>query len=125
MSEGTFRRLRIAITIFVAGTVSIAVSTNNPLLAVVAVITGMVFMAVVKRKTKAKLTDERVERVSEIAAKWTYVVFTSSMAVTSLLLIFINQRYAFLESLGILFSYLTMFLLVLYTLFFHFFSRKL
>jgi len=82
-------------------------------------------MAVVKRKTKAKLTDERVERVSEIAAKWTYVVFTSSMAVTSLLLIFINQRYAFLESLGILFSYLTMFLLVLYTLFFHFFSRKL
>ncbi len=132
MDRKKYRQLRIAVAFFVGMIVSIAVTKDSYLLAVAAVLTGMIFMILVRVKAKIR-TDERELTIQEKAARLTYAIFAPTIGIASFLLllpskggidVFSKGEWLYIESLGMVFAYLTLFLIIIYAISYHFFNRK-
>lgn len=132
MSHTLFTPFRFATTLFVFAVVLISFTNMQYLLSVAGLMTGILFVMLVKANSKIQ-TDEREASVQEKAAKVTYRIFAPTLAITSLLLllpthsgvsVFSKGNFLFLESLGIIFAYLTLFMISLYAISFHFLNRK-
>ena len=132
MNRKTYKQLRVAVTFFVGMIVSIAVARDSYLLATVGVVTGMLFMFLVRSRAKIS-TDERELTVQEKAARMTYAIFAPTIGFATFLLllpsksglsIFSKGEWVLTESLGMIFAYLTLFLITIYALAYHFFNRK-
>ncbi len=69
--------------------------------------------------------DEREQSVREKAAQLTYIIFAPTLGMSALgLLILSHDSNFFLESLGVILAYLTLFLITLYSISSFFFDRK-
>lgn len=132
MNNQKYKQLRIGAAIFVAAIVSIAVTRQSYLLATVGVITGMTFMALVRSKAKIR-TDEREINIQEKAARITYSVFTPIIGITAFLLFFPSKsgidvfskgEWLMTESIGMLLAYLTLLLMAIYAVTYHYFNKK-
>ena len=131
MNNKKYQQIRVITTIFIATLVAIAVNINSYPLALAAVITGLLFLTLVRSKTKIVI-DEREKTVREKAAQITYAIFTPTLGIGAFLLILFNsglikavkEKMYYLESLGIVFAYLTLFLLTLYALSYYFLNHK-
>lgn len=117
---------------FVGITVSIAVTRDSYLLATAGVLAGMVFMSLFRSKTKIR-TDERELAIQEKAARLTYAIFAPTIGIASFFLllpskggidIFSKGEWIYVESLGMVFAYLILFLIVIYAISYHFFNRR-
>lgn len=131
MTNKKYRQLRVAVAVFVGTMVGLAISRDSYLLAGAGVLTGMVFMALVR--SKAKITvDEREATVRAQAAQLTYAIFAPTIGIGAFLLYLfssaqlavVQQRYYYLESLGMVLAYITLFLIALYSISYHFLNRK-
>ncbi len=124
MNRKKYNQLRVAITLFVAAMVIIAVIRNAYALAIAGMLTGMLFMAMV-RSQAGIILDEREKIVCEKAAQMLYSIFTPTIGLGALVLLLLarNELY-YLEFLGIVLAYLTLFLIVLYAISYYFFNRK-
>jgi len=132
MDRKKYKRLRAIVAIFVAVIVSIAITKDSYLLAIIGVVIGMFFMIIVR--SKAKITvDEREKTIREKAAQMTYAIFAPTIGIGTLLLlipsysglsVFSKGEFVYLESLGMILAYLTLFLIALYAITYHFLSRK-
>jgi uncharacterized membrane protein len=118
--------------LFVGLIVSIALAQDSYLLAVAGVATGMVFMRLVRSKAKPR-TDERELVIQEKAARMTYAIFAPTIGVAAFLMmvptmgsfsVLSKGEWQFVESLGMIFAYLTLFVMTLYAISYHFFNRK-
>lgn len=125
MNENFYNKTRMLVAFFVAMLVAIAVNLDNNFLALGAVLTGMLFVVLVRRKVGKKFTDERVEEIGKHAASWTYAIITPTIGITAVLLIFLGKGTPFLESLATLLSYITLFMLTIYSITYYFFKNKL
>lgn len=132
MNNKKYRQLRALIAFFVGAMVSVAVTRDSYLLATASVLTGLVFMSLVRSRAKVR-TDERETSVQEKAARLTYAIFTPTIGLVAFFLllpskgnltIFSRGEWLFLEALGMVFAYLTLFLIALYSIAYHFFNRK-
>jgi uncharacterized membrane protein len=132
MNLKKYKRLRIIVTFFVSAIVALAVTRDSYLLALAGVLTGMVFMILGKAKTKMR-TDEREATIQEKAARMTYAIYAPTIGIATFLLllpskgglsVFSKGEWLFTESLGMIFAYLTLFLIALYAISYHFFDRK-
>ena len=88
------------------------------------------FLALSKVKI---ITDERELSIQEKAARVTYAIFAPTLGLLSFLLllptrggfsIFSRGEWSFIDSLGFIFAYLTLLLISLYALTYHFFKQK-
>lgn len=127
-----YRQLRVAVTFFISFTVAVAVNQDSYLLAVIGVLTGMLFIILARSKTKITI-DEREKNIREKAAQLTYSIFAPTIGIGSFLLllpsssglaVFSKGEFAFLESLGMVFAYLTLFLIAIYSISYHFLNKK-
>lgn len=132
MERKKYRQIRVMIAFFIGALVSVSVNTNNYLLAVVSVVAGMVFMVLVRSKYKIRI-DEREELIREKAAQLTYAIFAPTIGIASFLLlipyqelspVFAKGEFSYLESLGNVLAYLTLFLIAIYAISFYFLNRK-
>jgi uncharacterized membrane protein len=124
MDRKKYNQLRAAVALFVSTIVALAVVRNSYLLSIAGVLTGMVFMVLVRSKAKIKI-DEREATIQEKAARMTYAIFAPTIGIGAfLLLTFSRKGFAYLESLGMIFAYLTLFLIALYAISYHFFNRQ-
>lgn len=132
MDRKKYKRLRAIVAIFVAVIVSIAITKDSYLLAIIGVVIGMFFMIIVRSKTKITV-DEREKTIREKAAQMTYAIFAPTIGIGTLLLlipsysglsVFSKGEFVYLESLGMILAYLTLFLIALYAITYHFLSRK-
>ena len=132
MDRKKYKQLRAVVALFVGAIVALAVIRDSYLLAAAGVLTGMVFMVLVRVKAKIQ-TDEREATVQEKAAKMTYVIFAPTIGIAAFLLllpskggisIFSKGEWLFVESLGMVFAYLALFLIAIYAISYHFFNRK-
>ncbi len=132
MNRKTYRQLRVTVTFFVSMIVSIAVLRNSYALAAVGTITGMIFMFLVRSRVKIS-TDERELTVQEKAAKLTYTIFAPTIGIGAFLLmipskgglsVFSRGEWLYIESLGMILAYLTLFLITIYAIAYHFFNHK-
>jgi len=132
MDRKKYKQLRTIVILFVAGMVGLAIIRDSYLLATAGVLTGVVFMVLVRSTAKIR-TDERELTIQEKAARMTYTIFAPTLGITSFLLllpskggfaVFSKGEWLFTESLGMVFAYLTLFLIALYAISYHFFNRK-
>ena len=124
MNEKKFQILKIIVTAFLIVLVLLAVARGQILLALLAVAAGVLFLNAVRSKSGVVI-DEREQSVREKAAQLTYMIFAPTLGLSALaLLILSDQQDYFLMALGIIFSYLTLFLITLYTLSSFFINRK-
>jgi len=124
MNEKRYKQIRIVIGLFSAVVVMVAVSLENIFLAAGGVITGMFFMVLARSKTN-KIVDERVITVREKAAQTAYAIFAPTIGLGSFFLILLaRDEHYFLEAIGIVLAYLSLFLIALYTISFFFYNRK-
>ena len=124
MNEKRYKQIRIVIGLFSAVVVMVAVSLGNIFLAAGGVIIGMFFMVLARSKTN-KIIDEREIIIREKAAQMAYAIFAPTIGLGSFLLIFLaRDEHFFLEAIGIVLAYLSLFLISLYTISFFFYNRK-
>ncbi|MCL5432899.1 MAG: DUF2178 domain-containing protein [Patescibacteria group bacterium] len=132
MNVKRYKQIRIAVALFVGFIVSIAAVQDSYILAFFGVITGMIFLVLVRSKTKIKI-DEREKTIREKAAQMTYAIFAPTIGIGAFLLlilsygkisVFSKGDFTYLESLGMIFAYLTLFLITLYAISYYFFNRK-
>jgi len=123
MNNKTYQKYRVGIAIFTSVIVGIAVSRDNTILAIAGVLIGMAFMVVVRSKTKV-LLDERQKMVREKAAQMSYAIFAPTIGLGSLILMVVPKDSYFLEAIGIVLAYLSLFFIALYSISHYFINRK-
>jgi len=128
MNYQQFKKIKALIAFFVLATVVMAIIYNLIVLALAGAFIGVLFLFLVRKKTKAVLTDERLQNISGRAARLTYIILTSVIAFFSLSFIIISRKavpeQANYDQLGIILSYTTLFSLALYSLSYKYFSKK-
>jgi uncharacterized membrane protein len=125
MSYKTFKWARILMAMFLAATVSIAVSINNIYLALSSVIIGIISMFLIKRNVKEVLVDEMVKSIAGKAALMTYSITVPVLAVLSLILIFSDlKQKSLMYDLGTILSYIVLFNMFVYSFFYYHYQRK-
>lgn len=132
MDSKKYRQIRAVVAAFVGIVVSVSVVKSSYLLALIGVVTGMLFLVFVR--SKAKITvDEREKTIREKAANLTYAIFTPTIAIGSLILlipsrggisVFSRGEFVYLDSLGMIFSYLALFIIALYSIAYFFLNKK-
>lgn len=132
MDRKKYKQLRVVVAFFVGAIVGLAVIRDSYLLTAAGVLTGMVFMILVRAKAKIR-TDERESTIQEKAARMTYAIFAPTIGIAAFLLllpskggidVFSKGEWLFTESLGMIFAYLALFLITVYAISYHFFNRK-
>lgn len=128
MNYQQFKIARIITAIFIGVTVSVAVTINNVILAFSSVLIGMLFLFLVRKKTKVVLVDERIKNISGQAARLTYSILTVVIAFLSLFFVMIGRKsvpqQASMETLGVILSYIALLSLALYSLSYKYISKK-
>jgi uncharacterized membrane protein len=94
------------------------------LLAGTGVLTGLLFLGLVRSDVKLAV-DEREQTIREKAAASTYTIYAGTIGISAVILLAAAQRGSvYLEALGLVFAYLTLFLIALYAVSYQFFARK-
>ena len=119
-----FNIVRSLVAFFVGVTVAVAVIQNSYLLAVVGVVTGMLFMIVMRSKSKITV-DEREKTVREKAAQLTYAIFAPTMGLNAFILTIFGRNNPTMMAIGQTLSYLTLFLITLYAISYRIVNQKL
>jgi uncharacterized membrane protein len=124
MDMQRYQQARVAAFVFMAAVVAVSLWLNMWLLAAAGVLTGMLFLGLVR--SRAKITvDEREQTIREKAASATYGIFAATIGISAvLLLVFARRGFLYLEAVGLVFAYLTLFLIALYAISYQFFNRK-
>ncbi|QQS39111.1 DUF2178 domain-containing protein [Candidatus Woesebacteria bacterium] len=132
MNLKTYTVLRRLITFTVGLIVAMATVRGSYLLALTGIVTGCIFLVIVRSKAGIKI-DERDKLIREKAAQMAYAIFTPTLAIGTFLImfptlsdlsVFANGEFTYLESLGVIFAYLTLFLITVYAISYHFINRK-
>ena len=124
MNNKTYRKFRIGTAVFMSIIVSIAVVLENTILATTGILIGGAFLVIVRSKTKIQI-DEREKMVREKAAQMAYAIFAPTIGLGAIILIlFARGEFYFLEAIGIVLAYLSLFLIALYAIFTFYFDRK-
>lgn len=126
MSYKTFRVARILMVIFIAATVSIAVSIENIYLASSAVLIGVISMFLIKRSVKDVMVDEMIKNIAQKSALVAYSFCIPVLALFSIILMFsnLNNQNSYYYQLGVIFSYLVLFNMAVYSLAYYFYKKK-
>ncbi len=124
MKYDQLKKLRIVVLGFLTVFIVLALVYANYLLAVVGILTGILFLTIVRSKRKIKM-DEREMVIGEKAARMTYIIFSPTIGLAALLFLLLARgEFHYMESLGFIFAYLALFLIILYTLSYHFLNGK-
>lgn len=132
MQEKRYQQLRVAVSLFVGAIIGFSVMRDSFIMATIGVMTGMLFLAAAHAKTNIR-TDERERQVRMKAAQMTYAIFAPTIAIGAFLLlipsksgfsVFSKGDFVYLESLGMVFAYLALFMIALYAISYHFINRQ-
>jgi len=124
MNNKTYQKYRVGIAIFTSIIVGLAVTRDNTVLAVAGVLIGVAFMAAVRSQTNIEL-DERQKMVREKAALLSYAIFAPTIALGSLALILLAPEGSYyMEAIGFVLAYLSLFFIALYSISHYFINRK-
>jgi len=122
----SFRRTKILIGSIISTMVAVALTTGNIYLAIVGILIGTLFMALVKYRSKEVLVDERADEISGRAARITYTIVTVFLGLISLFMIYAGRLTSevYLESLGTVFCYTVCLIVAIYSMSYKYLDRK-
>ncbi len=132
MNKKQFQLLRIIIVAFISAIVLLAITGNDIFLLFAGAAAGVLFWIFLGAKSEVGF-DERGVSVREKAAHLTYIIFAPTIGISALIMlipshsgleVFSRGDFTFLESLGIVFACLTLFLIVIYAISTHFVNNQ-
>ena len=132
MNQKKFLQTRLVIYLFVLLIVTFSVIKDSYLLSLIGVVTGFIFSVLARSRYKP-VTDERQIFLHQKAAQTTYSIFIPTIALASAILlfpslsrlsVFSHGEFAFIDAVGIIFAYLSLFSIVIYAVSYHFFNKK-
>lgn len=125
MNQKRYRQIRVVVIFFMAMILSIAIGIDSYLLAMISIITGIMFTVIIKSRAKIRV-DEREMAIREKAANLTYAIFAPTIGLGAALLILIpdTKDSFYLEALGTVLAYLSLFLIALYAISYSFLNKK-
>lgn len=132
MKHKTFQQARAAVVFFIGALVSVASLRDNFVLAVTAVVVGMAVLVFMRSRARIP-TDERDIIIQEKSARFAYAVIAPVLGISSVVFLFPSKsgltvfskgEFLFVESVGYIFAYLTLFLLLVYAVSYRYFSGK-
>lgn len=132
MTLKKYRQIKNSVLIFLSLIILISLSLQLFLLTGFSVLTFILFLSLISSKNQ-KIFDEREVNLRQQATDFTFTIFLSTISVSSFLMlipsysglsVFSRGEFLFLETLGVIFAYLTLFIIILYSLSYFFFSRQ-
>lgn len=125
MDKTTFRRVQTVITFALAAFVGWSIKIGNVVLPLIGVVVGMMVIFLLKRKVEEVIEDERIYMISEKASRRTIQFFGVTVGLISAALIALSRSgYTEFEQIGSTLGYVTCTLLVVYMMFYGYYSKK-
>lgn len=115
---------RIIVGILIGVTVGISIAIGNVFPALGALILGTAVSFICNRRMTEVVNDEMVYRMSERASRRVMQIFTPAIAIIGLVIITLKDSYPALYTTGLAMAYSACGILVLYMLFYSYYSRK-
>jgi uncharacterized membrane protein len=125
MNRRQFALCGILITMALGAVIGWSISTENPFLALVAVIVAMALLYLCKTRVEEVLEDERIYRISEKASRRTFQVIILTIGLLGVVLITLGKG-AFVEykQIGLILAFSVCALLILYLFFYGYYSKR-
>ena len=125
MERKKFKLYWIIITIAVGFVIGLSVFRGEPIIAIVAVVIGMILLYSLKSRVKEVIEDERAYRISEKASRRTIQVVGTTTALIGLSIIgFSKSGYLELVEVGYSLACFATVLLMVYMIFYSYYARK-
>jgi uncharacterized membrane protein len=124
MNRKQLATCKIIIGVLIGAAVLVSVTTGNVFPALAAIFTGMAASYICSRRMTEVVNDEMVYRISERASRRVIQVFTPVIAVIGLVIITLNDASSGLYTAGLVLAYSACGILILYMLFYSYYSRK-
>lgn len=121
MKQKTYTNLTNGATAFVGAIVGVAVAQNNIILAIIGFIVGMIFLSVIKSKSRVT-ADERQIMLADKAARLTYIVFALTVGIGGTIISILFPDLT--QKIGFMFSSLALYLMALYSLSYFYLNNK-
>lgn len=132
MTIKKYRRLKRMVVILILAIIAISLISKVYLLSFAAFVTVILFSSLIRFQDDSSL-DEREQSIKEKSAHITYSIFISTLCLGTFILmfpsasglsVFSKGEFLYLESLGVVFAYLTLFLIILYSISYLFLNKK-
>ncbi len=124
MNLKKYRQTKNLTLIFLALILLVSLSLKIFLLSGFSILTIILFISLISSKNQ-KIFDEREITLRQQATDFTFTVFLSTISIASFLMlipsysglsVFSRGEFLFLETLGVIFAYLTILIIILYSL---------
>ena len=132
MALKKYRQTKNLVLVFLILILLISFSLKLFLLTGFSLLTFILFLSLISSKNQ-KIFDEREVSLRQQATDFTFTIFLSTISLSTFLMlipsysglpVFSRGEFLFLESLGVIFAYLTLFIIILYSVSYFFFSQK-
>lgn len=126
MSFKVFKIIRMLISMAIGITVALAISLQNFYIALSAILIGIIALIVIKRNVKDVMVDEMIKAIAFRSASIAYSTSVVILALFSLVFVFANldNQESFYYQLGIIFSYIALFNMAVYSIAYYFYRSK-
>ncbi len=125
MNEQTYSKSRKIMIIFIGVVVAISVILENLIIAFAVIIFGMAILVGLKHRLNIKIEDERIFTIAQKASMRTVQIFGFIMATISITMLILRDTFENFELIGSVLAYSACGFLILYGLFYGYYSRKL
>ena len=131
MTIKKYHQLKKGTLIFLFIIFSLSLFLKIYFLSVISVLTAILFMALLH--SNQSLSDERQVAVRRQAVDFTFTILVSTLSIGSFVMllplstrwsVFSKGEFLYVESIGTIFAYLSISLVILYSLAYFFFNRK-
>ena len=132
MTLKKYRQTKNLVLIFLVLILLVSFSLKLFLLTGFSLLTFILFLSLISSKNQ-KIFDEREVSLRQQATDFTFTIFLSTISLSAFLMlipsysglsVFSRGEFLFLESLGVIFAYLTLFIIVLYSVSYFIFKQK-
>jgi len=126
MKRKKFKQYSMAITIAIGVIIGWSAIRGDLTIALAAIVIGMIILYLLKSRVKQVIEDERVYRISEKASRRTIQIVGTTTALVGLSLIGLSRSgYLELSEVGFSLAYFATALLMVYMIFYGYYSKKL
>ena len=126
MKRKKYKQYSLAITIVIGIIIGWSAINGELTIALGAIVIGMIILYLIKSRVKQIIEDERVYRISEKASRRTIQIVGTTTALIGLALIGLSRNgYLELSDVGFSLAYFATALLMVYMIFYGYYSKKL
>lgn len=125
MKYRKYRIYKLFIVIVLALLVGFFVEQGNFIIPLIALLVAVVFMFLIKRNVDEIISDERINLISDKAMGLTFKITTILIAILGVILIALKNNYSVYYTIGNVFAFLACGMLILYSILFRYYSKKI